>query len=463
MESSQVFSAKTAAANDKVLVVVDRFPATGGSRIDKFVKLLPDFGVEPVVLSAAETDSTFAQEIKHRIYPSTLKTFLAKSMGWSYFTERFLMRGKGARHYRLLSLLSFPERFLFVPDYMVRWIPLGIRTATRVIREEGIRVVLTSSPSESVHLIGLRLKRKFGVRWVADFRDLWTEKELLYRPATPLHDWWIRRLERRVFEMADHVIANTPENAERYVRRFGLSRDRISVIPNGFDRTDLAHGRDVSTSSPKEFRIGYSGSLDKHDFPWRIALQALKLLAEEVGRDRVRLVHCGYLSETVKGYLRQEEIEDLVEAHGNLSHVDAMALTANTEIRLVLLYENAYSESIVPMKLYNYLIMEGPILAIAPEEGRTAAIIRETRMGVVISKRRGVAQVHAQLKKYFEGWERGQLTVEPNLENIAQYDRDIQTMNLARVLCAHRRPPHNIEEVQDLPNVAKKYNNCISA
>ena len=196
---------------EKVLVIVDRFPATGGSRIDKFVKLLPQFGVEPLVLCAKETNSSHAAELRRRIYPPELKTYQAGSLGWTYFAERFLVRGPGAKHYRLLGLLSFPERAILVPDHMVRWIPRGRRLAAEIIRRENIDVVLTSSPSESVHLIGLHLKRKFGVRWVADFRDLWTEKKLLYRPATPLHDWFIRRLERKVFATADHIIANTPE------------------------------------------------------------------------------------------------------------------------------------------------------------------------------------------------------------------------------------------------------------
>ncbi len=419
--------------HEKVLVIVDRFPATGGSRIDKFVKLLPDFGVEPVVLSAKETDSPQAAELRKRIYPPELKTYQAGSLGWTYFTERFLVRGPGAKHYRLLALLSFPERAILVPDYMVRWIPLGMRHAAEIIEREGIRVVLTSSPSESVHLIGLRLKRKLGIRWVADFRDLWTEKRLLYRPATPLHDWLIRRLERWVFETADHIVANTPENADRYVRRFELPRDRISVIPNGFDRDDLER-ESASGKAFQVFRIGYAGSLDKHDFPWRIALGALKRLALEVGRDKIRFIHCGYLSHQVKAYLQIERMEDLVEVHGELPHANAMRLTADTEVRLLLLYENAYSDSIVPLKLYNYLIMNGPILAIAPEEGRTAAIIAETRMGVVVSAKRGVVAVYQQLRDFYHAWQRGELTVDPNLEEIARYDRHTQAMTLAGIL-----------------------------
>src|ERR1700681_3881093 len=110
---------QSAVEHEKVLVVVDRFPATGGSRIDKFVKLLPNFGIEPVVLSAKETHSPQAEELRKRIYPPELKTYQAGSLGWTHFTERFLVRGPGAKHYRLLALLSFPERAIIVPDYMV--------------------------------------------------------------------------------------------------------------------------------------------------------------------------------------------------------------------------------------------------------------------------------------------------------------------------------------------------------
>jgi len=416
----------------KVLVVVDCFPASGGSRIDKFVSILPRHGFEPVVLSALENDSPFRRTLRQRYYPESLRHYLARSIGWSYFTVRFLMRGPGSKHYRLLQLLSFPERCVLVPDYMVRWIPHAMRIATDVVKREGIQVVLTSSPHESTHLIGMRLQRDLGVAWVADFRDLWTEKTLLYRPATRLHDIWIRRLERKVFESADAIIANTRENAARYRERFGLTEDRLEIIPNGFDRNDI--DPEYPPLPPGVFHVGYAGALDKHEFPWRSAIDALQMLAGTVGRDRVRLVHCGYLSAQVLEYLASQGISDLVEQHGNLPHSDAMSLTAATDIRLLLLYETAYSSSIVPMKLYNYLAMNGPILAIAPESGETASIIRNTAMGCVISPQHGVRAIYDQLLEYYRAWEGGTLAVRPDADEIRQYDRHIQTGRLAALL-----------------------------
>jgi len=418
---------------DKVLVAVERFPATGGSRVDKFVKLLPEHGIAPVVLSAKETDSPRARQLRQDLYPAELEAYQASSRGWSYFTPRYLVRGPGSRNYRLLALLSFPERFVMLPDYMVRWIAPGIRLASELVSRGSIGAVFTSSPSESVHLIGLELKQRFGIGWVADFRDLWTEKALLYRPATRFHDAWIRRLEQTVFASADHVIANTPENAERYRTRFGLAPDSVTVIPNGFDPDDLLATR--SRPEPQaRFRIGYCGSLDKHAFPWRLALDAVAQFAQVVGRDKVRLIHCGYASRQVREYLARKHMQDLVVLRGDLAHEEAMKVTAETDVRLLLLYENEYSGCVVPMKLYNYLIMDGPILAVAPEEGRTAAIIRESRMGVVLSAARGVSAISGQLQHYYEAWEKGQLTVDPNHAEIGRYDRHAHARTLAGIL-----------------------------
>jgi glycosyltransferase involved in cell wall biosynthesis len=418
---------------EKVLVAVERFPATGGSRVDKFVKLLPEHGIAPVVLSAKETDSPRARQLRQGLYPADLEAYQASSLGWSYFTPRYLVRAPGARNYRLLALLSLPERLLMLPDYMVRWIPPAIRLASEIVARGGIRSVLTSSPSESVHLIGLGLKQRFGIRWVADFRDLWTEKALLYRPPTRLHDVWTRRLEERVFTSADHIIANTPENAERYRTRFGLASDAVTVIPNGFDPDDLL-GLHPHRNPRSKFRIGYCGSLDKHAFPWRLALDAVARFACTVGRDKVQLVHCGYASRQVREYIARERMEDLVVLHGDLPHEEAMKVTAETDARLLLLYENEYSTCVVPMKLYNYLIMDGPILAIAPEEGRTASILSETRMGVALSAARGVSTISGQLQHYYEAWEKGQLRVDPNRAEIHRYDRHGQVRKLAGIL-----------------------------
>ena len=182
------------------------------------------------------------------------------------------------------------------------------------------------------------------------------------------------------------------------------------------------------------FRIGYLGNLDKHDFPWKLFLDALKGLADKVGREKVRFVHCGFHSSDVKDYMQRNDIEELIIAHGLLPHADAMRLISATEIRLLLLYETEYSGSIVPAKLYNYLIMNGPILAIAPEKGAVSRIIAETNAGVVLSPNRSIEDLNQLLLKYYRDWERGELSVNFEQDEVMRYDRRSHTSQLAEIL-----------------------------
>jgi len=72
------------------------------------------------------------------------------------------------RYARRATLLG---RRLLVPDENVTWNLTAIPAAIRIVRREGIDVVITTSPPGSNHLIGAAVKRATGARWVADLRD----------------------------------------------------------------------------------------------------------------------------------------------------------------------------------------------------------------------------------------------------------------------------------------------------
>ena len=68
-----------------------------------------------------------------------------------------------------MALLTYCR--VLVPDENVTWNATAIPAAVKVVRSEGIDVVVTTSPPNSVHLIGAAVKRLTGVKWIADVRD----------------------------------------------------------------------------------------------------------------------------------------------------------------------------------------------------------------------------------------------------------------------------------------------------
>ena len=120
---------------------------------------------------------------------------------------------------------------LVVPEVTsVSWAPSALLAAARLARHDRPDAVFTSSPPESVHLLGLALRAR-GVPWIADFRDGWTFEPPTLRPyATGLD----RGLERLVVTRADAVTTVTSHSAEDLRARYGRDR-RIVELPNGFE------------------------------------------------------------------------------------------------------------------------------------------------------------------------------------------------------------------------------------
>ena len=201
----------------------------------KFAKDLPRFGYAPVVV----TNRVRSQTESFR----TLKQELLGSLGKSISIHETFCINKSpfrilSRLFGLWSQAMYLERLFFVPDFIVNWVPFAFREASRLVRDEDIDIVLTSSPPESVHLTGFLLKRTMGVKWIADFRDLWSTKSIVHRPPTRFHGRMMEHIERRVYRECDHVIANTEGNRLIYIEKFGIPERKITVITNGYDREE---------------------------------------------------------------------------------------------------------------------------------------------------------------------------------------------------------------------------------
>src|SRR5205814_10530195 len=129
-----------------------------------------------------------------------------------------------------------------------------VLSALRIIRREKIQILLTSSPPESTHVAGLIIRRfAQGIRWVADFRDLWTTKRVAYKPPSPVHDRIVRSLERRIYRRADHIIANTEGNRNVYLNDFGVSSSKITLLPGGYDPEEV--NQDAKRDQPGGERV----------------------------------------------------------------------------------------------------------------------------------------------------------------------------------------------------------------
>lgn len=271
-------------------------------------------------------------------------------------------------------------RKIFVPDlYAVAWVPQALWLARRVIAHRQIDCVVTTSPYESAHLLGLTL-RKGGPAWVADFRDGWSFEPHRARFPLAVQRWLDAQMEERIVRGADRVVAATRPIAEDCERRFGL--DAIHIA-NGFD--PLKYQQLPTPPLPPlaegEMALVHTGTLAggaKDPRPLFAAMRQLRDREPLIGR-RVRLVLAGRLDNDDVRLVRASGLGEQVVLLGELSHAESLALQRRADA-LVLITTVGWSG--VTGKLFEYLSAGRPIIAMAgPEVER---IVSSTRTGVTV-------------------------------------------------------------------------------
>jgi glycosyltransferase involved in cell wall biosynthesis len=273
-------------------------------------------------------------------------------------------------------------RSLIVPDVAtVSWLPFALPRAVALARRTPFDCVITTSPPQSAHFIGLAL-RPFVGAWIADFRDGWTFDAS--RPAWPLR---LQRaldnaFEHAVVTRATSVVAVTKPIAEDFRARFGVE---ARVITNGFDPEQPIGVPDQARLSADRHSLVYTGRMGwvgRSPRPLLDAVIELRLQAPEIAR-RLEIVFAGPLSADEEELIRRPELDGVARSIGWLDHKDALSLQHAADSLLVL--TGGWSRrSVATGKLYEYLAAGKPILVLG-EDTEAARIVSELRAGIVAS------------------------------------------------------------------------------
>jgi glycosyltransferase involved in cell wall biosynthesis len=276
---------------------------------------------------------------------------------------------------RVLAWKRYLVSALWVPDEMQGFIvPALLRS--RALFRRGVDLVYTTSPPHSDHLVGLLLKKMYGVKWIAEFRDPWTDCGLEPQWQSAGANALNQRLERQCLRSADHVVAVSEGIADLLAPRIkNADAGRLIVARSGIENLapaapPPAHGR--------PFRIVYLGNLYKgrDPLPFLKAVAAVKD-RHDLGAADLRVDFIGscerFRDISVRQVADELGISDLVTLRGWVPHAEGQAALQQADLLLLLAQEQPRQ---VPNKLYEYLGTRKPILAMADDDGETARMLR---------------------------------------------------------------------------------------
>ncbi|MFH1005896.1 MAG: glycosyl transferase family 1, partial [Candidatus Latescibacterota bacterium] len=164
-----------------VLIVAYHFPPAGGAgvqRLLKFVKYLPQYGWEPIVVTAKKPsvpcyDPSLLTEIPAECHVMRIPTLEVPYGQKQKVWQKIAPDGKETR-VRAKQIIKHVAQSIFIPDYQVGWVPFAVNACLKVMKSRSIDVVFISAPPFSNLLVGVILKIITRKKWVADFRDEWT-------------------------------------------------------------------------------------------------------------------------------------------------------------------------------------------------------------------------------------------------------------------------------------------------
>lgn len=421
----------------RILLISYDFPPglSGVRRIVKFAKFLPEFGFQPIVLAAKPDermplDMETLRDVEQQGYP-VYRTASADP----YHLWNWMRRGRGGappatlekaetQSSALARAVRSAGRFLLVPDDRVGWVPFAKRAADQIMRELAPDFVLTSSYPNSAHLVGVHLKRKFGVKWIADFRDAWTTNVHLPTNQTRFHAQLNARMERDVVRLADAVVTVSDPIAAHLANIAG--RDKVHVIANGFDDDDY---RDIEPEKFDRFVFAYTGTLFAPRSPEPLFRAMRKLIdAHPELAKQFRLVMMTRLRPQDEQLVPELWLQDIVQNRGLGTYRESVRLQVSADALVAIEAAGANLDYMLTQKVFEYLAARRPILAIAPD-GALAHVVRETRSGIVAPPNDVPAIAHA-----LEQMVRREFAYAPDAKAIARYHRRELTRELAGVL-----------------------------
>lgn len=422
----------------KILIITYYWPPAGGPGVQrwlKFVKYLPDFGVQPIVYvpenpSYPIIDENLISEVSKKA--TIIKRPILEPYGFAAFFSKNKTKKISSGIIPNTKKQSFLDKMLlwirgnvFIPDARVLWVKPSVFFLEKYIQENNIETIITSGPPHSLHLIGLELKQKCTINWLADFRDPWTT--IGYHKALKLSSFAAKKhkkLEHKVLNSADVIIVTSETTKTEFQ---AITTKPIQVITNGYDVENIE-----KQQLDSKFTLAHIGSLLSERNPkflWQCLSELILENSNFEANFELKLI--GAISSEVLETINDFGLSKYVQNLGYVSHIEALEQQRKSQVLLLIEINSEDTKSIIPGKLFEYMASERPIIGIGPEGADFSKIIKETNTGVFVNYAEK-EKLKSTLIQFFDAFLEGNLIT--NAVGLQHYSRQNLTKKLVEIL-----------------------------
>ena len=421
------------------------FPDGGHGGVQRWLKTskyLPQSGWEPVIYTPENPDVNSVDESLLKDVSADLKV-IKRKIREPYAAYKFLTGKKKGEHLQANIVSSEKKGFVqklsahiranwFIPDPRCWWIGPSVKYLSKLIEGgERFDAVISTGPPHSMHLIAREIHKVFNIPWIADFRDPWTR--IFYFKHLGLSAKSLRKhkeLERSVIAEADRVtVVSSQMKTEFSQGDFETFRDKVEIIPNGYDPEDFDSVEKAPDAEGK-FVVAHTGLMPESANPdklWKVLGDMAK--SDKDLKEKLMVVTMGQTDGSVKKDIAENGLSDNFKDLGYVPHAQSVAWQKRADILLLPLRKEEESKAILTGKFFEYLASGNNILAFGPTDGDLARSLKETGSGIICE-----FDDENSIKEAFVKLQKPNSPTQEQIENRQKYSRKAGAESFAKLL-----------------------------
>ena len=293
---------------------------------------------------------------------------------FSYVRKVKLLSWLYVKIYSLCSLVYFP-------DLSSGWYKSAVKTARKELKNNKYDAILSTSGPFTSHKIAEKLHDEFGLPWIADYRDLWSQRDYRSFAVSSERMWLERRYEENIIQAASALTTVSKPLADDLEK---FHKKKTDVIFNGFDPECVNHGVKLRD----KFTITYTGAIySKESRDPTLLFTALSELIHEgkIVKSDIQVDFYGPYSDWLDDEIGAFNLQDFVVQRGSVPKDEAIALQRSSQILFVLLWSAENGEGVLTGKFFEYLGARRPILATGKYCGGVTPLLEQTKAGYAFS------------------------------------------------------------------------------
>lgn len=444
------------AVRHRILMITYAFPPTayvGGFRTLKYCKYLRDHGWLPIVLTidpkdVAHRDEKLLDQLPN--YVEVYRTYDVDPAKWSTRKTTTVTAQESAQAASSIKKESADQRqpgrvkawiknvvktmLMDSPDSHIFWVPFAIIKGTYVLIKHKVDVIYCSSPPHSSHLIAFVLGKIFRKPYILDFRDPWDvhkvdgDTNFIVRGLYKLE----AATKRLIIRSAAKVISATQGERDELKNEFPKLEDsRFSFITNGYDPVDFEGIAPISKISDKLY-ITHAGTIYSG-----VGKEFFAALEQIINEDPqiVTALQIQLLGEKADEYnvtVSRLIAEGLIKDYGLQPHEETLKFLLGSDVLLILRGGLQFKGSHIPAKVFEYMGIGKPILAIT-SEGGLSEIIERCQHGIIVPPN-SVARVKECILDLCARHKDNQLHMQGDKSYLKTFERESLTRELAMQL-----------------------------